>query len=247
MEMDVETVHETTPDTRFDRILVVLVGLGAVLAAALAAIQLEAGKQEERALLYSSRLAVQVFELTAGTAPITAFSGSTAQEAIGISARGLGRQIVALQAAEGSERQLAIGTAEQRAGERLLPLAASMAAQAPSPEGIDPHTGRLLEIASDDVRAFARVLREGSGAIDFRAGREGFSLTDAFNAQVSLADRHSDRETLALLGLALLALGGVLVGLAAVLRERSGAWFALGTAVVALLVAGGLGGIALVR
>ena len=243
MDMDIEAVHEVSHTSWFDRIVAVLLGLGAVLAASAATIQMDAAKQEERALLRSSRLAVQVFELTAGTGPIPAFAGQGLQQGGGVVVEGLSRSIVSgllpHLAAEG-----AVAAADQRAGDRIRTIALAMAGAESPPVGLDAHLTMLVDTARRDVREIVRALEEQTTDVRFPTQDVGDRLTAELSTEVDLADRHSDRGGRSLLALALLALGGVLIGLAAVLKENAAGWVALASAGLAVAASAVLAGLA---
>jgi hypothetical protein len=236
--LDVEVVAEVSGKSRFDRALALLLGSAAIIAALLAAVQLDVSKQEERSLLRSSRLAVRVFELTAATGGVAAFGGLMQRTAIATTAGGFGRVIVAFDQPGVADVQNALGAAEQAAGERLIGQIGPMAAPSPLPPDLDPHTRSLVELGVADVQAMLDAVADPSAPVEFRAVRAAGALVEELSGEVDRADRASARGTWSLLGLALLALGGVLLGLASVLRPGPGAGVALVSAAGAVAIAG---------
>jgi hypothetical protein len=227
--LDVETVASVAGRSRFEQALAVLLGSAAVIAAVLASVQFETGQAEQRALLSASRLSVRVFELSAATGAITSFGGQMLRETSATSAGGIARQLVAFDQPGVADVQNALAAAEAAAAERLTNLIEPMAAPSPLPSGLDPHTAGLVELGTGDVRTILTALANPSAPIQFHVAAEGNRLTNALNAQVDRAEGVGGRGTISLLGLALLALAGVLLGLASTLPRGRGAYLALAT------------------
>jgi hypothetical protein len=229
MSLDVETVSVVAGKSRFEQTLAVLLGTAAVIAAILASVQFETGQAEQRALLHASRLSVRVFELTAATGAVTSFGGHMLRESSATSAGGIARKLVAFEQPEVADVQNALGDAEAAAADRLIALIEPMAAPSPLPSGLDPHTAQLVELGTGDVRNIITAIADPSAPIQFHVAAEGNRLTSALSTQVDRADEAGGRGTYSLLGLALLALAGVMLGLASALPRGRGSSLALVT------------------
>ena len=229
MSLDVETVSGVAGKSRFEQILAVLLGSAAVIAAILASVQFETGQAEQRALLNASRLSVRVFELTAATGAVSSFGGHMLREATQTSAGGIARRLVAFEQPEVADVQDALAAAEAAAADRLSSLIEPMAAPSPLPSGLDPHTAGLVGLGIGDTRTIFDAIANPSAPIEFHAAAEGNRLTSALSSQVDRAEEVGGRGTYSLLGLALLALAGVLIGLASSLPRGRGAYIALAT------------------
>jgi hypothetical protein len=224
VDLDIEAVSEVSGQTRFDRWLAVLVGAAAILAALLATLQVDSGKQEERALLMASRLSVRIFEETAGGSPRFSFQINSLQQATTLAISATAAQIAVLGLPETAEAIQARAEADVKASERLMAIAQTMGEVPPASSGIDSTTRHVM----------------GSGPLDW-AGL----LTEQLR-QMDIADRYGERGNRTLFGLSLLALGAVLIGLAAVLGRSVPGRVVLGAATLALLAAGAWGVAALI-
>jgi hypothetical protein len=216
--IDLETVHDTRAGTRFHRTIAILLGCIAVLAAALGAVQLHRSQAESRAATQAARLTA---DLGAGI-PVQAMTlsmfGDFVQDAISRQMEGATRQYVGLVGADPAS--VAAGVAEQAAGERLADIATVMAATPDASSGVPPYELRLLTAGAAALQA---EVTEQNRLVD-----------------VDVATASADSNA-AVAGLSVLALAGVLVGLASVLgADRAGratllmAWLA--TALAALLL-----------
>jgi hypothetical protein len=222
--MDIETVAEAEGRSpRFRRWLAVLVGLVAVTAALLAALESDSGRREEEALVRSSRGSVQIFAEIAGSAPRTQFAANSLRRAlqtdIGANARvavtrGASPQVL--------EIALAMSEAETAAAGRYAEAVRAMA-RVPPEASLDPTTRVLL---TSDLRHVRGVLEEQ-------------------NHQADLADRYGTRQERAMFAIALVAISAVLLGLAGLVGDRRSGVMSLSVAGVALLVAIGWGASAL--
>jgi hypothetical protein len=219
VDLDVETVAEVSGRTRFDRWLAVLVGAAAILAALLATLQVDSGLQEERALHMASRLSVRIFEETAGSSPRFSFQINSLQHATTLAIGATAAQIAVLDMPETADAIQARAEADVRASERLMAIGQSMGDVPPAASGIDAATRDVL--ASDPLD-WAGLLSEQLGQMD-------------------IADRYGERGNRTLFGLSLLALGAVLVGLAAVLGGGLPGRVVLAAATLALLAAAAWG------
>lgn len=217
--IDLETVQSTRAGTRFHRSIAILLGIIAVLAACLGAVQLHRSQAESRATTEAARL---TGDLAAGI-PIQgialSMSGGFVQSAVTRMMEGTTRQYVAL----GVDDQVgaAEGAAEVAAGQRLSDIGARMAATPDPAGGLPAYELRLLSAGSADLQ---QEVSEQNRLVDFAVATAG------------------PQNSAAVAGLSVLALAGVLVGLASVLgADRAGrltlamAWLATATA-CALLV-----------
>ena len=218
--IDLETVQSTDRGTRFHRAIAILLGIIAVLAAGLGAVQLHRSQAESRATVEAARLSG---DLAAGI-PVSnmtlSMRGALVQAAIIRQMEGATRQFLSLQANDPTG--VAEGVAEQAAGERLADIAIAMGATPDSTTGLPPYELRLM--TADDA-ALQRELAEQNRAVDVDAA------SASADSGISVA------------GLSVLALAGVLVGLASILgADRPGratlvmAWLATAVAAVLLIV-----------
>jgi hypothetical protein len=240
MTLDIETVAGVAGKSRFEQALAILLGSAAVIAAILASVQFETGQAEQRALLRASRLSVRVFELTAATGAITSFGGQMFRETSATSAGGIARQLVAFDQPEVADVQNALAAAEAAAAERLTNLIEPMAAPSPLPSGLDAHAAHLVDLGTGDVRTILTAIANPSAPIQFHVAAEGDRLTNALSNQVDRADEVGGRGSYSLLGLALLALAGVMLGLASTVPRGRGAYLALATGAGGVVLAAAL-------
>ena len=220
--IDIETVQSTQAGTRFHRAIAILLGTIAVLAACLGAVQLHRSQAEARATVEAARL---TGDLAAGI-PVSnmtlSMTGTLMQAAITRQMEGATRQFVSLDANDPAG--VAEGAAEQAAGERLALIATAMGAAPDESTGLPPYELRLM---TADVAALQREVAEQNRFVDVEAPAA------SADSGASVA------------GLSVLALAGVLVGLASILgADRAGratlamAW--LVAAVAALLLVSAL-------
>lgn len=219
IELELEAVSEASRRTRYERWLALLIGLAAVLAVLLATIQVDAGKQAERALLMSARLGVRVFEGTAGSSPRFSFQIHSLQQATSLALNATAVQIAVLGLPETADALQAAAEADVRAGDRLLAIAQTMG-DPPSPaSGVDPAALKLAGSSPDDLLA---VVAEQ-------------------NHQADIADHYGERGNRTLYGLSLLALGAVLIGLAAVIGTGAAGRVIITAATLSVLAAAAWG------
>lgn len=197
-----DAAAELRAERRFDLVAAFLIGAIAVLAAALAVIQIETGQASSRAQIEAARLSadlsarIEVGSVSQGQALLDQ------QMALLLAMQATGRQIAGLQ--YNDDGASAIGKTEQQAA---TDLAAALTATSATSGGmpLDSYTSGLLRDTT------ARLVVE----------------VNEQNRQVDIADDTSARNSRSILGLSFLALAGVLTGLAAVLREGRAGWFAL--------------------
>jgi hypothetical protein len=219
IELDVQAVTEVSGKTRFDRWLAVLVGVAAILAALLATIQADTGSQAERALHMATRLSVRIFEESAGSSPRFSFEINSLQQAVTLAISGTAAQIAVLQMPETADAIQGRAEADVKAGERLMLIAQSMGAVPPESSGVDPTARHVL----------------ASNPLDL------IGLKNEQIRQMEVAGHYGERGNRTLFGISLLALGAVLIGLAAVLGAGLPGRVVITAATLALLAAAALG------
>ncbi|MFN8622989.1 MAG: hypothetical protein U0869_19800 [Chloroflexota bacterium] len=221
--IDYEALEATAQGRRFDLLTALLIGLIAIVAAALVLLQsttdLAASRANAEARLLASSLTTRL--IASGT--LQTYAATSLQSAALTSMEGSTRQIVGLSSGDAAEGT--IGAAMVDAGNRLQAIGAAMGAIPGRDTDLDPYAAYVLGSTIEEMQA---DLKEQ-------------------NRQADLADRASAQGNASILGLSLAALGGVLVGLAAVLGSgRAGrsllavAWAAAIGATVMLAVAAGL-------
>jgi hypothetical protein len=222
--MDLDAVAEVagTPP-RYRRWLSALVGIAALAAALLAALESDSGRREEEAFVRSSRASVQIFAELAGSAPRTQFQANGIRRALGNEIDATARLLEATEASpEASRVAVALSRAESAAA-GLLGRAVEAMGRVPEDAPLDPATRRLL---TANLSGIQEVLVYQ-------------------NAQVDRADRYGTRQERAMFAIALVAIAAVLLGLAGLFGGGRSGTIALVVAAVALVVAVGWGGSAL--
>lgn len=217
--VDIELAHDVE-ETPHHRRLAVLVGLAAILAAVLGALQMHDGSQEGRASARAARLSSEISRGLAINGLVGAFQGPTAQTVIAQGLEATSRALVAFEAEEGIPFATAAADAESAAVDRLIAILDSMAAT-PGPEtGLDPTT---LETLGRDVESLSAMTLEQNAAVD-------------------RAERYSERGDRAVLALSIAAVAAVLLGLAGIVGAGRAGTAVLWAAGVALFVAAVTGG-----
>ncbi len=215
--IDLETVKATETGTRFHRAVAVLLGLIAVLAAALGAVQMDRSQAETRANIQSARL---TGDLAAGI-PVQgvtqAMTFNNVRAALIRSAEGTSREFAGLSTSD--QTQAAEGAAEAAAGTRLMDVASRMGVTPDATSGLPAYELRLLTADMD--------------ALTLEVGEQNRLIDVVVNAA-------STDSSAAVAGLSVLALAGVLVGLAAVLGVDRAGRATLAMAWLAALVAAAL-------
>jgi len=198
-------VRKWRSDADYDRIAATLIGVIAVMAAVLAVVHTYRSLEATRASLEASRLAADITGRI-GTVSIAGNLGYSSDEAVlYLEMEGQDRSIAAAQAEDVGA--WTVGQAMIAASSQLRSALAETQATTGGPP-LDPYASDLLSTSTDDFNA---ELAEQS-------------------RQMDLAENAGWHDRLAFLGISLLALAGVLTGLAAVLRQSRAGWFALGTA-----------------
>ncbi len=191
--IDLETIQSTDSGTRFHQAIAVLLGIIAVLAAGLSALQMDRSQDEARATTDAARLTADL----AAAIPIQGIGFELTymgfQTAVARQAEGATRQFVA--EGVGDDAAVAEGVAEEAAGHRLQDIATAMGATPDATTGLPPYELRLL---TSEMAELQREVAEQNRVVD-----------------VDIQSASQDSGA-AVAGLSLLALAGVLVGLASV-------------------------------
>ena len=220
VDVDIENALALDAPSRFTKTLAILVGVTAIVAALLALAESHAGRQEERSLLLSARLAAEATGRIPASSLLTSFTARSQQEAIARQARGTARQIaIGAGPLAADEAQTAVAEADIAAGERLYEAAERMGAVPDASSGLDPFTLDVL----------------GSGVA------EAAALIERQGAEVDRAEGYSRQGNRAVLGLSVLAVAAVLFGFAGTVRDSKPGVAALSTATVFLVAAAGIG------
>jgi hypothetical protein len=198
----------------YDRVAALLIGIVAVLAAVFAVQQAHAGLEGTRAQLQAARLGTDAAASLSASSLAQTAGPRARQDALILGMEAVGRQLQGTMA--GDEAAVAVGTAQQAAMDRLN--AAIVETEGTSGgRPVDAYAARLVTATLEAISA--QVEEQGR--------------------QVDLAAEAGARELRSVLGLSLIALAGVLAGIAAVMgRRRAGwallavAWVVCGTAAV---------------
>lgn len=220
VDVDTENALALEDPSRFTKVLAVLVGITAIVASLLALGESYTGRQEERALLRSARLAAAATGRLPASQLRESFTARSQQEAIARSARGTARHIAVLDAQlPDDELQVAIAEADVAAGERLIEIAARMGAPPDTSTGLDPFT---VEVVGSGLPEAAAIVTEQGEEVDH-------------------AERYSQQGNRAVLALSVLAVGAVLFGFAGTVRDTKPGVAALTSATVFLVAASVIG------
>ena len=223
VDVDIETALALDNPSRFTRVLAVLVGITAIVAGLLAVTESHAGRQEERSLLLSSRLAAAATGRIPSSSLLTSFEARSQQEAIARQSRGSSRVLsLGDGALANDEVQFALAQADITTGERLVEIASTMGAVPDEASGVDPFTRQVL---SEGVAAAAQLVVDQ-------------------NAEVDRAEAYSRRGNRAVLGLSILAVAAVLFGFAGTVRDSKPGVAALGVATFFLVASMATGALA---
>jgi hypothetical protein len=197
---------------QFDILTTVLIGVVALLAAVLAILQSDYGTASSRAADQAARLEGDVSAKIQASSLARDAGLRAAQDALAVGMSGIGLGMAGLEAGDPTAQSL--GSAQTDGGKRLqAAIDESVATSGQSP--VDPYTSGLIN-AQEDVIA-AEVTQQ--------------------NAAVDEASDTGSRSNRAVLGLSLATLGGVLAGIAAVVRVGRPGWLTLGVAWVLVAAA----------
>jgi hypothetical protein len=211
--IDLDSVAKTHTGTGFDKLVALLIGLVALLAAVLAVVQVNASGEQARAQMQASRLIAQIDVRNAGATELGRLQLQAAQRAAQVGNVGGSRGMAGIEA--GDEAALAVATAELTAAGRLGEVAMRLG-QPPAEDGpVDAYARQVLSSTIEDVATL---------------GAEQI-------VQADLADAASNRGGMAVLGLSFVALAGVLAGLAGILGDGRGGRLTLLTGYLAWLLA----------
>lgn len=216
--IDIEAVNETAAGTPFHRVVSLLIGIVAVLAAILAVAQVDLSQKESRTLLQAARVSASIFEGIAASGQRSSFTLNSQQDAIAVNIASLARSLAALERGTvdipGDTERVA---ADMAATDRLQVIAESMGAPAPDAVPLDAAARQAINAEPETLGA--RVTQQ--------------------NVLVDQANEYGSRGGRSLLALSFVALAGVLLGLAATLGPGQAGRLALATAATTVLLASG--------
>jgi hypothetical protein len=196
----------------YDRLAAVLIGIIAILAAVFAVQQAHEGLAGTRAQVEGARLAADAAARIGASSTATAAGLRAQQDVLLVGLGGTSRQLQALIAAD--EGASAVGAAHASAAERFASAVTETIATTGG-EPVDGYTAGLINATTGEIVA----------------------LVEEQNRQVDLAIEAGGHQLVAVLGLSLVALAGVLAGIAAVLGRGRAGWLLLAIAWVVALVA----------
>jgi hypothetical protein len=205
---------------RFDRVLTLLVGVAAVVAACLVALELASSRHAARADAQASVTAAAAYQ---------GFIGSS-----------LANQLKVTSVLESADRLIGaeIGTKVPATGVAAAYLAAESRAAVEQTRAVE----RTIRVPIRGSLAATHAAFGASAATDVALLRAQVTRSTGL---VDEARRYGRRDGRATFALTLLASAGALFGLAGVLRAGRAGWVALGTGAAALLAAAAAGVVAL--
>lgn len=215
MELDVETARASEGTIRFRRWVGALVGGAVVTVALLTAMESDAGRRSEQALVRASRLSLDIFGRIAASGAPRSFQANGAQQALVIGATAEARTLASVDEPAVAGAQEAVARVERRISTRLGAVVDEMTAVPPPDGGLDPTTRAGITASLDELQAL--VVRQ--------------------NEQVDTAERFGTRQERALLALILTAVAAVLLGVAGLTGPSPAGRRALAVAAVALVAA----------
>lgn len=214
-DLDLGVVEETAEGTPFHRWTAALIGTIAVLASILALLQVNASQEDQRASLMATRLSTAISERVEASSLLFTFALGTPRNALTLAIEATGRALTALENGDPTGVEEARAQPDSTAAERLQGIAAVMGAIPEEGGPVDPHTVEVLRADIPDLE----------------------QLVVQQNQQVDAAENWATRSSRAVLGLTLLALAGVLSGLAASFGAGRAGRAALTAAAAATLMA----------
>lgn len=212
--IEVENATRWTGGARYDKVATLLIGAVAILAATFAIQQTTFGLAGQRAQIMAGRLSADAATKVSTSSTVSGSLFGAQQQALLVGMNGVSRQLAGTTGQD--EAFVAIGGAQAAASEDMRAVIdATSDASGKAP--LDPYTAGL-------------VTANAAGLL---------LLVKEQNRQVDVANDLSSRQLLALLGLSLVTLAGVLAGVAAVLRRGRAGWamLAVGWSVVAVATA----------
>lgn len=190
---------------QFEVLTTVLIGVVALLASVFAIMQADYGMVSSRAASQAARLEGDASAKLQASALGRDASLRAVQDSLAVQMSGIGLAISGLQA--GDPTAQALGQAQADGGKRLQ-AALEATAQTSGQSPVDPYTAGLLNALDHEI---AEQVKRQNDAVDEAAD----------------AGARSNRAVLAL---SLATLGGVLAGIAAVLKAGRPGWITLGVA-----------------
>lgn len=206
--IEVENAGRWRSEASYDRFAALLIGMVAILAATFAIQQAHFGLAGQRAQIMGGRLSVAISTRMSASSTADAALLGAQQQALVLGMTSVGRQMAGTSG--GEEAVVAIGAAEQLASQDLQAVIATTAGT----------TGK------------APLDRYTAGLVTSELAMSAYDVEEQ-NRQVDLAQDLGGREQQAVLGLSLVALAGVLAGVAAVLGRSVAGW---GTLVMGWIV-----------
>ncbi|MDQ4144623.1 MAG: hypothetical protein M3198_12945 [Actinomycetota bacterium] len=231
--MDVEVVHKTAGENRFERALAVLVGIAAILAALLATLEMHSSRRWEESSIRAANLSVELFGKIAATGPISGAAAGAEQAALLTGTEAAAR----VSKARDRELELFLALVDDRVSARLLQLSKTLGPPAETDGGMGAVSGDLFGGENQLDPTVLDVLATDTAALGEIAAMQ--------RDDVEASDRYGSRISRALFSLSLLALAAILLGLGAVLGLQGGGVITLTAALIAMLVAAGWGATAL--
>jgi hypothetical protein len=212
--IEVENAGRWRSGATYDKVAALLIGVVAVLAATFAIQQAHFGLAAQRAQIMGARVSVDLATTMSTSSTAESAILGAQQQALLVGMAGVSRQIAGSTAAD--ESAVAIGGAEQLAAEDLKAVIAA-SGQASGKAPLDPYTAGLVT--------------SSTGGLTLELQEQ--------NRQVDVANDLGSREQMAVLGLSLITLAGVLAGVAAVLGHSRAGWgtLAVGWGVAAVATA----------
>ncbi len=197
--IEIENASRWSGGVAYDKVATLLIGMVAIMAATFAIQQAHFGLAGQHAQVSAARLSADAATKIATSSTVMGALLGAQQQALLVGMEGVSRQISGT--GSGDEAFVAIGGAQQAASDDLRALLdASGATSGKAP--LDAYTAGL--VTANNAGLAVEVQEQ--------------------NRQVDIAEDMGGREQLAVLGLSLVTLAGVLAGVAAVLRRGRAGW-----------------------
>lgn len=220
--MEIELPETEGRSGEFERVLTILIGIGAILAALLVNLELASGRHESRSSAEAARLAVVGFRgMTSDSLAGGAMTAAVAR-AGDLVFTGQARQI----AAKNDPVLEALARANALAGDKAAAAYLRTVDLKGTPQ---PNNAWISEVRTQ----LARFVQATGATFNERVKES--------NAAVDAGARYARRGSRATLALAVLASAGALFGLAGVLRAGRAGWLALVTGAAGILIAAAVG------
>lgn len=215
MELDVETARASEGTIRFRRWVGALVGSAVVTVSLLTAMESDAGRRSEQALVQASRLSLDIFGRIAASGAARSFEASGVQQSLTIGTTAEARTIASFDEPAVEQAQQAVAEVERRISARLGEVVDAMSGPPPPGSGLDPTTRAGITASIEELQGL--VVRQ--------------------NAQVDTAERFGTRQERAMFALILTAVSAVLLGVAGLTGPSRAGRRSLAVAAVALVSA----------